>query len=142
MSFPGQTVTLDDCTVPTMSLAVVTGASSGIGAACVAAFQRHGASVLGVDRTTSSDADEHLVLDLADDECGDRLLEFNAGWALDVLVNGAGVGYSNRAVETTVTEFDRVLAVNLRAPFLLSSALRDLIAEHHGAIVNVSPSVD
>ena len=117
---------------------VVTGASSGIGAACVELFQAEGAEVLGLDISDSSSAEDHLEIDLALPDCGERLLRFCGDRHVDVLVNNAGIGLDREAVQTSVNEFDHVIGVNLRAPFLLSSALRPFLAARSGAIVNVS----
>lgn len=117
---------------------VVTGASSGIGAACVELFRTEGAEVLGLDILDSSSADDHLQVDLALPDCGERLLRFCGDRHVDVLINNAGVGLDKEAVRTSASEFDHVVGVNLRAPFLLSSALRPTLATRNGAIVNVS----
>jgi NAD(P)-dependent dehydrogenase (short-subunit alcohol dehydrogenase family) len=117
---------------------VVTGASSGIGAACVEAFQREGAEVLGLDQAPSSSADDHLQIDVADPTCGDALLEFCAGRPVDGLVNNAGIGLDKAASATTSQDFDRVMAVNARAPFLLASALQPMLAVRQGFVVNVA----
>jgi NAD(P)-dependent dehydrogenase (short-subunit alcohol dehydrogenase family) len=117
---------------------VVTGASGGIGAACVQAFQESGAEVIGVDQSPSSGADEHLTLDLAEPSCGRVLAERVGDRSVDVLVNCAAVSHAVPAVETTVEVFDRVVAVNLRAPFLLASALLPTLHSRAGSVVNVS----
>jgi NAD(P)-dependent dehydrogenase (short-subunit alcohol dehydrogenase family) len=58
---------------------------------------------------------------------------------LGVLVNAAGTDAPAPVPELSVEAWDRVLAVNLRAVFLLSRlAVRDMIAAGHGTIVNVS----
>lgn len=117
---------------------VVTGASSGIGAGCVEAFHQLGAEVIGVDITPTSEADQHLQLDIAVADCGERLCEFVGTSRIDVLVNNAGTGLDKAAADTSTDEFDRVIAVNLRAPLLLSSALRSTLESTGGAIVNVA----
>jgi len=117
---------------------VVTGASSGIGAACVEAFQGLGAEVLGVDVSDSSRADDHLQIDLAGADCGKRLLELCGSRTIDGLINNAGIGLDKAAVDTSAGEFDRVIAVNLRAPFLLASALYPALVEARGFVVNVA----
>lgn len=118
--------------------AVVTGASGGIGAACVAMFHASGAEVVGVDTTPTSTADDHVVLDLANPDCGIELLETLAGRAVDVLVNNAAIGLNRDALETDSSDFDHVIAVNLRAPFLLAKALHPTLSARRGSIVNVA----
>ena len=122
----------------TIERVVVTGASSGIGAACVEAYRALNAEVLGVDVVPTSNADDHLQLDLGRTDCGEKVFRFCGNRSIDVLVNNAAVGLDKEAVETSADDFDRVMAVNLRAPFLVSSALRPTLAERRGAIVNVA----
>ncbi len=117
---------------------VVTGASNGIGAACVDAFRDLGADVIGVDKEPESKADDHLTLDLSTPACGQTLLKHLGGRPVDVLVNNAAVGFALEATETDVSIFDRVIAVNLRAPFLLAAALHPTLADRSGVVVNVA----
>jgi NAD(P)-dependent dehydrogenase (short-subunit alcohol dehydrogenase family) len=57
---------------------------------------------------------------------------------LDVLINNAGTDVTRPVAELTVEEWDRVLAVNLRGPFLLSKfALGIMAAQRRGHIVNI-----
>ncbi|HEY4606236.1 MAG TPA: SDR family oxidoreductase [Acidimicrobiia bacterium] len=116
---------------------VITGASGSIGGACVAAFQAVGAEVLGVGEDDRSEADENLILDLAQPDCGARLADHLGDRRVDVLVNNAAVGHARPAIETGSEEFDRLMAVNLRAPFLLSVALYPGLRASLGSIVNV-----
>jgi len=117
---------------------VVTGAAGGVGSACVAAFRELGAEVVGVDVRPNSGADVHLTLDIADPDCGQQLVEHLGGKAVDVLVNNAAIGHSQLAVDTSVEQFDEIVAVNLRAPFLLSTALLPSLRQRSGSVVNVS----
>jgi len=117
---------------------VVTGASGGVGGACVLAFQQLGAEVVGVGEDESSTADDNLVLDLADPDCGARVAAYLAERRVDVLVNNAAMGHVTAATETAVEEYDRIMAVNLRAPFLVSAALYPALRASSGSIVNVS----
>jgi 2-deoxy-D-gluconate 3-dehydrogenase len=63
----------------------------------------------------------------------------SAWGAIDILVNNAGITAVESILEATVENWDRVMAVNLRAPFLLAQALApSMIAKGGGKIVNVS----
>jgi NADP-dependent 3-hydroxy acid dehydrogenase YdfG len=95
--------------------AIVTGASSGIGAAVVAALRREGARVAGgARRADRIDADVALLLDVTDPDSCERFVGEAVqalGGGLDVLVNGAGLalgrdpfGESTEADERTVLE--------------------------------------
>jgi NAD(P)-dependent dehydrogenase (short-subunit alcohol dehydrogenase family) len=57
---------------------------------------------------------------------------------VDVLVNNAGIEFDLPFAEVTAEIFDQVIAVNQRAPFLLTKALEPLFPENGGAIVNIS----
>jgi NAD(P)-dependent dehydrogenase (short-subunit alcohol dehydrogenase family) len=104
----------------------------------VEAFRAGGSEVIGIDIVATSDADEHLVLDLSRPDCGQRLLDHLGGRSVDVLVNNAAMSHAIEASVTSVDQFDRVMSVNLRAPFLLSVALLPTLRERSGSIVNVS----
>jgi meso-butanediol dehydrogenase/(S,S)-butanediol dehydrogenase/diacetyl reductase len=57
---------------------------------------------------------------------------------VDILVNNAGVELDQPLQEMTAERWDRILAVNLRAPFLLTQALQPLFREQGGAVINIS----
>jgi NAD(P)-dependent dehydrogenase (short-subunit alcohol dehydrogenase family) len=124
---------------------LVTGAGKGIGRAIATMFSDEGAQVVALSR---ADADLALLheetgaeihtIDLADPTAIARLL---AGIApIDHLVNNAGIAMLAPFSETTLAQFELVMAVNLRAPFLIAQAVtREWIGRcHPGAIVNIS----
>ena len=130
-------------------VALVTGATSGIGQACAVAFAQAGAKVVCVGRKAEALKEiektigaEVLTIeaDLAETEAAERVvaraLEVFGG--IDVLVNAAG-HISNGTIENTSLEaWDDMMNVNVRAPFqLMQKALPSLI-ERRGNIVNVS----
>lgn len=130
--------------------ALVTGASSGIGAACASALAEMGAHVVcaarGADRLQAvvdeidarGDSAEALPLDMADLDALDVALE--AQPAFDVVVNSAGLARHSAALETLPQDFDAVMALNLRAAYFLSTgAARKMIAAGKGgSIIHVS----
>lgn len=136
----------------TGKVALVTGATSGIGQACAVAFAGAGAKVVCVGRDAEALRDVELKIrelgtetltlqaDLAELKEAERVIEeaVQAFGGIDVLVNAAG-HLSNGTIENTSVEaWDDMMNVNVRAPFqLMQKALPSLI-ERRGNIVNVS----
>ena len=133
---------------------IVTGGGSGIGRAAALRFAHEGASVLIADingEAAKQVAEEiqaaggtalTVVGDLSDQAVVDEVVRtaVDSFGGLDVLVNNAGVmDAMNAAADVTDAEWERVLRINLTAPFLLTrAALPHLIAKGKGAIVNTA----
>jgi 3-oxoacyl-[acyl-carrier protein] reductase len=134
--------------------AVVTGGAQGIGRGIAIGFAREGARVAVVDRKPDETG---LAFVAETEELGHPGLYFRAdltsedevvstmaavGEALgrvDVLVNNAGVVSEHDVASMPTEEWDRVMAVNLRAPFLCTRAvLPGMITRGSGRIINVS----
>lgn len=127
--------------------ALVTGASRGIGAAVARRLAADGARVI-VHYGASADAAQALAAeiggvlaqaDLATAE-GPAALAAQVDGPLDILVHNAGVAVFEMWGSFTIEGFDRMLAVNLRAPLFLTQALAPKLAEH-GSVVFVSSLV-
>ena len=128
-------------------VAVVTGASRGIGAAVASRFAAEGAIVVRLARSLKAGRGEtslDIPCDLSRDEdvqraAGDTLAAFGAP---DILVSNAGAFMLAPLASTTPAEFDRQWAVNARAPFLVARAflpaMRDAGRGRHIAIGSVS----
>ena len=134
-------------------VAVVTGAAQGIGHTIAGELHHRGAHVLMLDRNASALASaaeslrrqggscvHPIVVDLADPAAIAALTGQVSALEskVDVLVNNAGIEFDLPFAEVTAEIFDRVIAVNQRAPFLLTKALEPLFPEVGGAIVNIS----
>lgn len=133
---------------------IVTGAASGLGKVTAAAFARAGANVAMVDvdrdglkqsveavRTEGGSA-RLILADLSNTDVGSVVIDatVQAFGSVDVLVNVAGVFHFSPVPQTTAEAWDRVFAINLRAPFLLCQATLPHLVESAGAIVNVASS--
>jgi len=101
---------------------VVTGASGGIGAASVEAFQREGATVVGVDVLEGAPGELALQADLTSEEqVAGVYREVRERFGhIDVLFNNAGISPTDdgSVIETALEAWERVQAVNLRSVFL------------------------
>jgi NAD(P)-dependent dehydrogenase (short-subunit alcohol dehydrogenase family) len=123
--------------------AVVTGGSSGIGAAVVQRLQQAGSRVAVLDlRADAGDGDLALTCDVAEeDQVVDAVAHAHrALGGLDVAVLAAGIGGMSAVVDMSSSEWDRVQRVNLRGTFLcLREAARAMRqADLGGAIVAVT----
>lgn len=127
-------------------VALVTGGLSGIGEAIVRRFAAEGARVVAADIAAGAGslADAAVApfrLDVSDPAsvaaCADAIRERHG--RLDLLVNSAGIGKDIPFLDTSVEEFDRIVAVNLRGTFLVGQAAARLMAAGGGgAIVNIA----
>jgi hypothetical protein len=134
----------------TNKVAVVTGASSGIGASAVLALASHGATVVAVARRA-----ERLVelsnqladivpypCDLTHEPSCTQLIDavVHDHGSIDILVNNAGVSRAKRAEFESPDEFRSVLELNLTVPYTLSRAAALHMFQQHegGSIINVA----
>lgn len=140
--------------LPSMRLegrrALVTGAGRGLGLACAAALAQAGAAVTLVARSRAEieavaeairaegGQAEAMVLDVLDADAVRNALSDQAPY--DILVNNAGTNRPAPFLDVALTDFDAVMALNLRAAFVVSQAvargLRD--AGRSGSIIHVS----
>jgi NAD(P)-dependent dehydrogenase (short-subunit alcohol dehydrogenase family) len=131
-----------------MSVVLVTGASSGIGAAIAIAFADAGWEVMAAGRdearlaevTDVSDAISSWAGELQDsDDCeelvSDTIDEFGS---LDCLVNCAGIIVRGDATDTTDEDWRHTMAINLDVPFYLSRAAMPHLLLTEGNIVNIA----
>lgn len=134
-------------------VALVTGAGRGIGRACALAFAKAGADIVVAARTAEqltsvrdeiTDTGRHCIsvpTDLTDEAQIARLAtEAIATFGgVDALVNNAGVAIHHPVSSIPTDVWDLTMAVNMRAPFLLTRALWDQMVERGGGcILNVA----
>jgi NAD(P)-dependent dehydrogenase (short-subunit alcohol dehydrogenase family) len=122
----------------TSRVALVTGSAQGIGRAIAEALLGAGHRVIGVDiKDHTLDGVRTIRADLADPAEIARLAATIGD--VEVLVNNAAILIERPIDAVTVDDFDRIIAVNLRAPFLLSRAFgTGMCARGWGRIINIS----
>jgi NAD(P)-dependent dehydrogenase (short-subunit alcohol dehydrogenase family) len=133
-----------------MQVAIVTGASSGIGRGCAMQLAAHGMAVLATGRDhrrlaelahAIDDADRvaTLAVDLLDDDAPARIVEQAlARWGrIDFLVNNAGAGSPKPLHETDDESLDYFLGLMLRAPFRLAREVVPHLSSG-SAIINIT----
>lgn len=134
-------------------VAIITGAGRGIGRAVALTLARNGAKVMLAARTDSqlrevqeeiqsfSGTAEYLTVDMVDERQISSLVQatiekFNR---IDIVINNAGIGSNMPLAELTTEEWDNVMAVNARGPFILCrEAIPYLIRQDRAFIVNIA----
>jgi NAD(P)-dependent dehydrogenase (short-subunit alcohol dehydrogenase family) len=132
-------------------VAVITGCARGIGRAACELFAREGARVAMGDVEDASEATAavnavgaetfYRRTDVTDEaQFADLFAETATRWGgVDVVLNNAGIGWPADIVDTTVEDFDRIMAVNVRSVYLgCRLSLPYLLERARGSVVNVS----
>jgi len=138
-------------------VAIITGASRGIGSGIARVFAQHGAQVAF---TYSSSAESALVLEnelkalgvnakgyqsnAADYEQAHQLVEavLNDFGTIDILINNAGITKDNLLMRMSEEDFDKVIEINLKSVFNMTKAVqKTMLKNRKGSIVNMSSVV-
>jgi 3-oxoacyl-[acyl-carrier protein] reductase len=138
-------------------VALITGASRGIGKGIALTFAQHGASV-AFTYSSSVEAAQELEKELvasgvkakgyqsnaADFDQAQQLVSdvLNDFETIDVLINNAGITKDNLLMRITEEDFDKVIEVNLKSVFNMTKAVqRTMLKQRYGSIINMSSVV-
>ncbi|UNB53694.1 SDR family NAD(P)-dependent oxidoreductase [Mycolicibacterium sp. YH-1] len=140
--------TTTSTTTSTPRVAIITGASQGIGAALVSGYRKLGYAVAANSRTIG-DGDDPMVLavpgDIAQPGVGQRIVDaaLEQFGRVDTVVNNAGIFIPKAFVDYTDDEFDAITGVNLRGFFEVSRAAVGAMLSHGegGHLVTISTTL-
>jgi NAD(P)-dependent dehydrogenase (short-subunit alcohol dehydrogenase family) len=130
-----------------MRVAVITGASQGIGAGLVARFREAGYAVVGTARSiAAADEPDYVAVpgDITEAETARRVVDAAADrfGRLDCLINNAGLFIGKPFTEYTADDFAAITAVNLGGFFHTTQrAIARMVGQGAGHVVNVSTSL-
>ena len=130
-------------------VAIVTGATQGIGLACAARLVAEGARVMLVDIKPEGaqaaqqlgDAARFFAADVSQKADVDAMIAatLQAFGHIDILVNNVGVTHAADFLDLAEDDFDRVLRINLKSMFLCGqAAAREMVKRQSGSIINMS----
>jgi NAD(P)-dependent dehydrogenase (short-subunit alcohol dehydrogenase family) len=130
-------------------VAIITGASRGIGAGLVIGYRSAGYAVVGVARSfPSADRNESdyvtVAGDIADAQTARRAVDQARArfGRVDTLINNAGIYIGKPFTEYTLDEYEAITAVNLTGFFHITQlAIEQMVEQRSGHVVNVSTSL-
>ena len=129
-------------------VAIITGASQGIGAGLVAGYRRARYAVVGVARSLSASDDESEYAavggDIAEAETARRAVDqaLDRFGRIDTLINNAGAYIGKPFTQYTVEDYAAIIAVNLTGFFHITQlAIKQMVEQGSGHVVNISTSL-
>ncbi len=129
------------------NVAIITGASQGIGASLVAAYRREGWAVVATSRTIRPSGDPHVLVvgvDLAEPGAADRIIgaTLQRFGGFDTLINNAGVFIGKPFTDYTADDYALMVGVNLTGFFRLTQrAISEMVKRGSGHVVNITASL-
>ncbi|MCX7653899.1 MAG: beta-ketoacyl-ACP reductase [Fervidobacterium sp.] len=123
-------------------VAIVTGASGGIGRAIVKELSEEGCMVVGFNYSPSGEGNEYIV-DITNREAVENAIEnvIAKYGRIDILINNAGITKDNILYRMSYKDWDEVLNTNLTGAFnMIKSCIREIV-KNEGNIINVSSVV-
>lgn len=116
--------------------ALITGGSSGIGEAISKLFSQNGAEVIIIDLQKPKEKFHFFQVDITNEQQVQQAISKIP--KLDILVNNAGIYFQSPIEETEESELYKILAVNLKAPYILCKHALPLLKKSQGSIINVA----
>lgn len=128
-------------------VAIITGASQGIGAGLAKAFRERGYAVIATARSIRPTEDPAIVTiagDIADPDTAQRILDeaIERFGRIDTLINNAGIYIGKPFTDYTLQDFNTLIAVNLGGFFHTTTrTIKHMLDQGHGHVVNVSTTL-
>ena len=128
-------------------VAIITGASQGIGAGLAKAYRERGYAVIATARSIGPSEDPGIVAvegDIVDPDTAERVVgtAIERFGRIDTLINNAGIYIGKPFTEYTVEDFNALVGVNLTGFFHLTTrAIRHMLDRGRGHVVNVSTTL-
>jgi NAD(P)-dependent dehydrogenase (short-subunit alcohol dehydrogenase family) len=128
-------------------VAIVTGASQGIGAGIAAAFDGVGYAVVATSRSIEPSGESDVLTvtgDIADAGTAERVVDqaLDRFGRVDTLINNAGIFIGKPFTDYTPQDFDAITAVNLAGFFHVTQrAIRQMVIQGGGHVVNITTSL-
>ncbi|MBA2117860.1 SDR family NAD(P)-dependent oxidoreductase [Bremerella alba] len=130
-------------------VAIVTGASQGIGAGLVTSFLERGYHVVAnsrrIERTHDSERLQSVAGDIADPETARKVVSttIERFGRVDTLVNNAGIFLAKPFVDYSEEDFTKVMSVNVAGFFYVTQqAVRQMLKQGNGHVIQITTSLD
>ena len=128
-------------------VAIITGASQGIGAGLTKAYRERGYAVIAAARSIGPSEDSGIVAvegDIADPDTAQRTVDaaIERFGRIDTLINNAGIYIGKPFTDYTLADFNALVAVNLAGFFHMTTrTIKHMLDQRRGHVVNVSTAL-